>query len=90
MPVDHAEYWIRMGYASYSPPVVTPTIPELTEVVQGTEDLKTTVATTSESLAGEVRGLSGQLATLSTAAAVEGIAIIVLAIAVIVVRRKPA
>ena len=91
VPIDDAEYWIRMGYASYTPP--PPKITGLEEIPKALasirtdiSDLKSSITSLSESIAG----LSGQFSGLIAAVAIEGIAIIILAIALILLmRRKP-
>jgi len=89
IPSDDAEFWIAKGYASYKPPVVTPTIPELAEIASAVSDIKTAVTALSDdvkALKDQVAALSGQVGTLGAVAALEAIVIIVLAI--LVFRKK--
>jgi hypothetical protein len=101
VPVDDAEFWIRKGYASYTPIIPTPPVPpEIPAIAEAVEDLLGDVAGLTTELAavsgdvtallGEMEALRGQMSMLMVVAVVEGIAIIALAIALIMVRRKPA
>jgi len=91
IPLDDAEYWIRMGKASYTPPAVSVVdISGLTNLVQ---DLKTSGDITREkidSLTSMVEGLINQTSALTTVAYIEGAVIIVLIIVIVVLMlRKP-
>ena len=96
IPADDAEFWIRKGYASYTPPVVVP--PEIPAIAKAVEkllgdvsDLKTSVAEGISATRGEVEALRGQMSTLVAVATIEGIAIVALAVALVfIMRRKPA
>jgi len=93
IPIDDAEFWIRKGYASYTPPAPTvmPTeIPGLSELTQAIRNLNSTMTTKIESVSAQIQGLSGQISTITAVAAIEGVAIILLAIALVAVRKKSA
>jgi len=102
IPVADAEFLIKRGYASYTPPslptVIPPEIPAIATTVKklsdDVSDLKTNVAKVSENLSilrGEVEALRGQMSMLITVAIIEGLAIVALAITLaFIMRKKPA
>jgi hypothetical protein len=73
LPVDDAEFWIRMGYASLSPPI---TVPGLDVIQTAIEDTQTSV----ESLQSEISAMSGTLTTFAAIVGIEAIAVIILAV----------
>lgn len=74
MPVDDAEYWVRMNYASYTPPAPPVPVEELLETISELNTRVENMETTTNSLAAEVRSLSSQLSTLTIVA---GVALII-------------
>lgn len=86
IPVDDAEYWVRIGYASYTPPITIP----VEELLATISDLNTRVdnmETTINSLTTEVSSLSSQLSMLTILAGV-ALTIAIVSLAVGFLRRK--
>jgi len=101
LPVDDAEWYIRTGYASYTPVIppaeIPPEIPAMAKsietLVKDVSDLKTGMTGISDAVSatrGELEAIRGQTTMVATAAAVEGVAIIILAIGLVVTLRKKA
>ncbi len=76
LPVDDAEYWIRKGYASYSPPAPGLS-PEMSEALTNLQDA---ITTSNQNLADQIASLNGQMTTIMIIAVVQLIAIAVLAV----------
>ncbi len=87
IPVDDAEFWVRMGYASFTPPTTIP-VEELVETVNDLSARVGNMETTINSLTSQVNSLSSQISTLTILA---GVALIVSIIALVVgfLKRKP-
>ena len=86
IPVDDAEFWIRKGCASYTPPTGKPTIP-IESLTKALESLEADVNDVKSSIA-ELRGQLSGLTTITTIAIIEGIVVIILAIALIIAMRR--
>jgi len=85
IPADDAEFWIRMGYASYTPP--TPTIP--TEMIEAIAAGVTNLQTSINSLSQKIEAMP-DVASLTTLLYVTvGLQVVVLiAVIVVILRRK--
>jgi hypothetical protein len=88
IPVDDAEFWVRKGYASYTPPAPHIEIPEIAEIMRAIQNLNSTMTVKIESVSTQIQALSGQIFTITIVAALEGIIIILLAILLVTTRRK--
>jgi len=84
IPDDDAEWYIRTDFASYSPVIPTPEIPELAAIAESISALSTSL----DSVKADVGGISGSLTMLTIGIVVEAIAVIVLAVALL--RKRPA
>jgi len=83
IPIDDAEFWIRKGHASYTPPLPTALIESMAADIS---DLKTKVADliTKEELAT----VTAQINTLTIVVVIEAIVAVILAAALLMAIRK--
>jgi len=82
LPVDDAEFWVKLGYASYSP--ITPTLP--TELIETMAEDITALKNSISSLSNKIEQMSNLTTLLYTIIALQVIALVAI-VAVMLVKR---
>jgi peptide/nickel transport system substrate-binding protein len=84
IPVDDAEFWIRQGYASYTPPIAAPAIPPelsaaLSKLESGVSDLQSRVTAIESSIRAlaTTTTLAAALAAIATILVLVELAILI-------------
>jgi peptide/nickel transport system substrate-binding protein len=88
IPADDAEFWIRRGYASYTPSTLEiPGLESISQVVSSLEAKTSELSASIGALRSDVANMAGTLTALVAGVVIEAILILILVI--LLIRKRP-